>query len=374
MDIKQWRKLTCQSLSLLVALIVVCMAFSDELYREEPSTVLADEFQNEYPDAPDITPAAKEAVHKENREIDEWQGDYIKWDKLAGESGEIFLTNDYMTKTVVLQLRHAQSKSVDKDAISRRYKSQIRQGDIIAKDSGELLRGMKVSAKRESDSNGFSVQVRFTLRSVTEPTLYETEDAYYILLASPRELYDRIIVLDAGHGGNDEGTITRDGKSEEKAFTLAVVEELRKLFDETNIKVYYTRLEDKKVSKKARVSLANDLKADLFISVHCNASNPGETSAHGVEALYSKRKIGAPVANKQLAEALLDSVVTETGRRKRGVIRREGLYLLHHAKVPTSIVEIGYMSNKSDMKYLSQKKGRQKIARGIYNGALRVLE
>lgn len=374
MEIKQWRKLTCQCLSLLAALVVVCLFFSDELYMEKPSTVMADEFQNEYPAAPDITPAAKEAVHRENKEIDEWQGDYIRLDKTAGAGDEVYLTNDYMARAIVLQIRHAQGESVDKDAITRRYNGKTRQGDIIGKDSGDLFRRMKVNAKKEKDASGYCVTLTFTLRNVTEPTLYETEDAYYVLLAKPREVFDRIIVLDAGHGGNDEGTITPDGKSEEKAFTLAVVEELKTLFDETNVKVYYTRLEDKKVTKKARVALANDLHADLLISVHCNASNPGETSAHGVEALYSKRKTGVRIANKQLAEALLDGVVTETGRRKRGVIRREGLYLMHHSKVPASIVEIGYMSNKSDMKYLSQKKGRQKIARGIYNGALRVLE
>lgn len=374
MEIKQWRKLTCQSLSLLAALLVMCLLFSDELYMEKPQAVLADEFQNEYPEEPDITPSVEEALHKETREIDEWQGDYIKLDKIAGEMGGVYLTNDYMSKTIRLQIRHTQSKTVDKDAISRRYNGQIRQGEITGKDSGELFRSMKVTAGKEQKGSGYDVQIAFTLRSVTEPKLYDTADAYYVLLAKPREVFDKIIVLDAGHGGNDEGTFTQDGKSEEKAYTLAVVEELKKLFDGTNIKVYYTRLEDKMVSKKARVSLANDVQADLFISVHCNASNPGETSAHGVEALYSKHKTGVKIANKQLAEALLDGVVTETGRRKRGVIRREGLYLMHHSKVPTSIVEIGYMSNKSDMKYLSQKKGRQKIALGIYNGALRVLE
>lgn len=374
MEIKQWRKLTCQCLSLLAALLVMCLFFSDELYMEKPQSVLADEFQNEYPVEPDITPSVEEALHKETREIDEWQGDYIKLDKIAGEMGEVYLTNDYMSKTIRLQIRHAQSKTVDKDAISRRYNGQIRQGEIVGKDSGELFRRMKVTAGKEQKGSGYDVQIAFTLRSVTEPKLYETADAYYVLLAKPREVFDRIIVLDAGHGGNDEGTFTQDGKIEEKAYTLAVVEELKKLFDGTSIKVYYTRLEDKMVSKKARVSLANDVQADLFISVHCNASNPGETSAHGVEALYSKRKTGVKIANKQLAEALLDGVVTETGRRKRGVIRREGLYLMHHSKVPTSIVEIGYMSNKSDMKYLGQKKGREKVALGIYNGALRVLE
>lgn len=372
MDIKQWRKLTVQCISLLALLLVACVVLSDD-YLDKSSTVRADEFEDEYPDVPDMTPEPEEPVQKENIEILEWQGDYIKVDKQSLGAGEAYLTNVYMEKALLLQIDHAQTKDVDLQGISRRYKDQIRQGQIRKKDSGDLLQKIQVSGKKEKDAVTFSVQIKLTLRNVTEPTLYETEDAYFVKIAKPRDVYDKIIVLDAGHGGDDEGTFTRDGKHEEKTYTLAVVEELKRLFDQTNIKVYYTRTEDKEVSKKARVSLANDVQADLFISVHCNASNPGDTSAHGVEALYSKRKTNSSISNKHLAEVLLQNVVDETGRRKRGVIRREDLYLMHHSKVPTSIVEIAYITNKSDMKFLSQKKGRQKYANGIYNAALSLL-
>ncbi|MCH5267165.1 MAG: N-acetylmuramoyl-L-alanine amidase [Lachnospiraceae bacterium] len=372
MDIKQWRKLTAQCVSLFALLLLACVGISNH-YLDGSFTVMADEFEDEYPDAPEITPVAEEPVQKANREILDWQGDYIKVDKQSVGAGEVYLTNDYMEKALLLQVEHAETKSVELQGIARRYNGQLRQGKVQKKDVGDLLKSIKVSGKKEKNAVTFSVQIKLSLHKVMEPTLYETEDAYYVMLSNPREVFDKIIVVDAGHGGNDEGTYTTDGKYEEKAYTLAVVEELKKLFDQTNVKVYYTRLEDKEVSKKDRVSLANDVQADLFISVHCNASNPGDSSSHGVEALYSKRKTKSAISNKQLAEVLLDEVVNETGRRKRGVIRREDLYLMHHSKVPVSIVELAYITNKSDMKYLSQKKGRQKFAQGIYNGAIRLL-
>ena len=71
---------------------------------------------------------------------------------------------------------------------------------------------------------------------------------------------------------------------------------------------------------------------------------------------------------------MLEELSQATGLRKRGVIRREQLYLLHHAKVPTTIVEIGYMSNKDDLNFMKKEEGQKKIAQGICDGIARALE
>lgn len=185
---------------------------------------------------------------------------------------------------------------------------------------------------------------------------------------------EKILVLDAGHGGNDEGAWDQTGKKVEKDYSLKIVLLLKEKFDQTEgIKVYYTRLEDKQVSKEKRAATANKLHADALVSVHCNASEWGDTASHGLETLYSKRKTGTSLSNQELARTILDQLAETTGRRNRGTIRREGLYLMSHSKVPATIVEIGYMSNKSDMKYLNSEKGSQKIADGIYEGIMKAL-
>lgn len=189
------------------------------------------------------------------------------------------------------------------------------------------------------------------------------------------EPQDKILVLDAGHGGSDEGAWDQTGKKYEKDYNLMVVQMLKEKFDQTEgVKVYYTRLEDKEVTKKARVALANKKNADALVSIHCNASDYGDTSSQGVETLYSKRKTGTALSNKVLAQTIVDQLSETTGQRNRGTIRREGLYLMHHSKVPATIVEIGYMTNQSDMKYLDSKKGRQKIVDGIYDGIMTSLK
>lgn len=187
---------------------------------------------------------------------------------------------------------------------------------------------------------------------------------------------DKILVLDAGHGGTDEGAWDQSGNPVEKKLNLIIVKMLKERFEQTpGIEVYCTRLEDTNVPKKKRVAMANKLQADAFVSIHCNASEPGDRASRGVETLYSKRKTGkSQISNQALAQQILDSLSASTGLKNRGIIRREGLYLMHHSKVPTTIVEIGYISNKSDLKFLNSQKGREKVVDGIYNGIMTTLE
>lgn len=186
---------------------------------------------------------------------------------------------------------------------------------------------------------------------------------------------NKVIVIDAGHGGADTGTYSHDKSVIEKNCTLKIVKQLKKLLDGNDgIEVYYTRLEDKTVSKEKRLKLAHGKKADLFISIHCNASNWGDSSSYGIEGLYSARKYkGTSITGKKLSEKLADNVSKAVGGRDRGVRKREDLYLLGHSKVPVSIIEVGYMSSYKDLKYIKSEKGQKKIAGAIYDTIFDVL-
>lgn len=184
----------------------------------------------------------------------------------------------------------------------------------------------------------------------------------------PRRQY--VVVIDAGHGGDDEGTGSTDWKYREKDYALKVADCLKEILDGTDIKAYYTRIDDREVSKEDRVRLAKKVGADALISIHCNASDPDETTAKGVETLYSSRKAAAKngLSSKELARNMLESVCETTGRQKRKVIRRDRLYLMHHADMPVTIVEIGFMTNRSDMEYMKSEENQKAIAQGIYRG------
>lgn len=228
------------------------------------------------------------------------------------------------------------------------------------------------------------------LKGSAEPVVYAEENHTYA--AEGAEEQDRetaaeaegqeqpekekkVVVIDAGHGGMDEGTSSQNQKYLEKDYTLLIVKRVKKLLEQKDVTAYYTRMDDRNISKKARTRLANRKKADLFVSIHCNASSVGDTTANGLETLYSARKPQeGSLTNKRLARVMLEELTEATGLRKRGMIRREQLYLLHHAKVPTTIVEIGYMSNREDLAFMKKEEGQRKIAEGICAGILRALE
>ncbi len=185
-----------------------------------------------------------------------------------------------------------------------------------------------------------------------------------------------VIVIDAGHGGVDEGGCSYDLSVKEKDITLQVVQYLREYLEETDWEIHYTRLEDQTLSKPDRVKMANDLQADMLVSVHCNVSDHGDRQAQGIETLYSKRKAtdGGLLTSYQLSQILLKKLCQETDRQKRRSIWRKDLYLMNHAKMPVSIVEIGYMSNRSDLRYISKPSHQKQIAKGIYAGICQVVQ
>ena len=111
----------------------------------------------------------------------------------------------------------------------------------------------------------------------------------YLDFIDPHDIYDKVIVVDAGHGSHAAGAV-KLGISE-KSLNLAIVQQLKKLFDEDKrrIRVYYTRTSDTNPTLDQRVQLANKANADLFISVHNNSDATGNfTKVKGTQVMYSE--------------------------------------------------------------------------------------
>ena len=116
-------------------------------------------------------------------------------------------------------------------------------------------------------------------------------------------------------------------------------------------------------SLRTRVDEANAWRADLFLSLHCNASV--DTSASGSEALVFRRDSTAYT----IAEVLLTAVTEATGLRNRGVLIRPGLYVLRRTTMPAVLLELGFITNPSDAILL--RDNPTLFAQGIYNGLVR---
>ena len=216
----------------------------------------------------------------------------------------------------------------------------------------------------------------FEFNSVYEVTVTEDEEFLYLSLVRPHEKYEKILVIDPGHGGIDIGT--SGGGFTEASINLAVVRYLKELLDEqSEWKVYYTRLNDTLPDLSTRVEFANALHADMLISIHCN-HNPVSV-VNGVEVLYSKVQGAEDAFNSKVLAQLCSTYVTEaTGLKERPLVERsKNLHIIKYCTMPMTIVEFGYMSNRSDLAKITTEKSQRECAEGVYRAieeAYRLLE
>lgn len=223
-------------------------------------------------------------------------------------------------------------------------------------------------------SEGGSGTVALTMDKAVEADYSFDEDYLYLDFFSPRELHDRIVVVDAGHGGGAPGAVA--GTHYEKNITLGIVQYLKAYFDEADdasIGVYYTRLDDSNPSLSERVGLANDLQADLFLSVHIN-SLKGNTGVEGVEVMYNELAPDTAFDTQDFAQICLDEEVSALGAKKRRIINGNKIYIIRHSVAPVALVEVGFMNNPNELARLVDPGYQQKAAKGLYQALLKSLD
>ncbi|MFH1700659.1 MAG: N-acetylmuramoyl-L-alanine amidase [Candidatus Zixiibacteriota bacterium] len=224
----------------------------------------------------------------------------------------------------------------------------------------------------------------------------------------PDEKID-VIVIDPGHGGSDYGAIGRNKRTREKEINLEIAEALAKLIrKDKQFKVVMTRTKDTYVSLDERARIANDAKADLFVSIHCNSSSKKQASGHQVFYLAPAKNdsaraiaqienapflINDPGLDKNpeddLAFILNDMIQTEfltesadlaymtdIEVRKKINIRPRGVdhaafFVLNRVYMPSILIEAAFISNKDEENLLRKKSFRNDIAEAIYNSIKR---
>lgn len=213
-----------------------------------------------------------------------------------------------------------------------------------------------------------TVRLRFELKDIYECRSILEEDHIYIELVAPREIYDKIIVIDAGHGGDDTGLW--NGELTEKEITLDIAKRVKEKLDGTDIKVYYTRMEDKEVSEESRIWIANAAKADLFISIHLNSDS--DSRVYGTETLYNGEFFIPGFGSLELSDILEREVVTAISGKGNGLFEAgEEETALREACVPAALLQAGYVSNPQEAILLEREDYRERIADGIVNAVMK---
>lgn len=221
---------------------------------------------------------------------------------------------------------------------------------------------------------------------------------------------DFTVVIDAGHGGKDPGAISANKKIYEKNVTLAVALMVGKSIEENHpeVKVLYTRKTDKFVGLNDRARMANKANADLFISIHTNAAKNrsargAETYTLGIEEERTERNL--EIAKREngvilleenhekqyanfnpnspesyiifefiqseyvkesihIAQYVQENLTSDANRHDRGV-RQAGFLVLNATSMPSILVELGYISNAEEAKYLASSSGQKKMSQCI---------
>lgn len=196
----------------------------------------------------------------------------------------------------------------------------------------------------------------------------------YIDFIAPQDIYDKLVVIDAGHGADMPGAIVSG--VQEKDIDLAIVKQIKKLFDQNEdqtIGVYYTRLDDSDPAFADRAGLPNDIGADLFVSIH-NNSYPAAVSVNGTAVLYDEKKETEGNSSKHLADILLKKTTEALGTKNMGLVAGNDIYVIRSCEAPAALVEVGFMTNPKELANLTDKNYQKKCARAIYEGILQALE
>ena len=176
------------------------------------------------------------------------------------------------------------------------------------------------------------------------------------------------VVIDPGHGGPDSGAVGIGGLRETDV-VLDVSKIVSNILNKKGVKVKMTRTNEIDLDLGPRVSMANNSKADIFVSIHANASVGKKKYINGLETFYYSGWKG-----RLLAEKIQKQIIkVSPGSPDRGV-RRGSYFVIKQTNMPAVLVEIGFVTGRLDGTRLSKDMHRERIAYAIARGILEYLE
>ena len=299
----------------------------------------------------------KAAVDPEDivKEDDSYSGE-LKIQLPSGvNENEITLESDYVTQTIFVKMK------TDADNYFTEYSI-----------SGSSDHISSMQYYRQSGDGVIAI----TTDKVYEIGHRVSDGNIYIDFTDFHDVYDKVIVVDAGHGSRMTGAV-RNG-IEEKDINLDIVLALKDIFDnysgDKKLKILYTRTTDVNPTLQQRAALANKADADLFVSVHNNSSGTGNfTSVHGTQVLYSQsddRELGS----KRFAQICLDNVTATTGNSSFGLLAADDIYIVRTSDAPVALVEVGFMTNREELDKLSDPGYQKQAAQGIFNAVMQAFD
>jgi len=168
------------------------------------------------------------------------------------------------------------------------------------------------------------------------------------------------IGIDPGHGGEDPGAVGQKGLKE-KDVNLGVALELVKLLENNGFDVVITRRDDSFIELRTRSNLLNMADCAVAVSVHVNSSTD-------VKANYISTFIQSPGGKAEVLAGLVQQYLAETTRWPDGGVRQKNLHMTRETKMPAVLVELGFISNPDQEKWLKNLENRKKLSGDLFKG------
>ena len=183
------------------------------------------------------------------------------------------------------------------------------------------------------------------------------------------EKKEKVVILDAGHGGSDSGKVGING-AKEKEINLKITKCIKDLLEKEGVQVVLTREEDEQLAEskvedlKCRVKLMNDTKPALAVSIHQNSYH--EENVFGAQVFYYRTSLEGEKAAGMLQDALQQVNPKNTKKIKAN----DTYYILKKTEVPTVIVECGFLSNYEEAQKLVEEDYQTSVAEAVTEGIL----
>lgn len=216
--------------------------------------------------------------------------------------------------------------------------------------------------------NSGTTKLKIKTPTVQAFNVSETSGMVHIELVKPSEKYDKIVVIDPGHGGSDAGALGNGLKEKELNYKHAMGV-YRLLEQDPNIKVYTTREADVYPSLQFRTQLANEIGADLFVSFHNNSAG---AAANGTETLYYPSTNNT--TSKEMAQIVQNNIIKYCGTVNRGIKPRADLYVLRTSNMPAILIEAGFITNASEANLINSDFFINQFSQAVYEGIVESFE
>lgn len=237
-----------------------------------------------------------------------------------------------------------------------------------------VIRAKIIREKNNENNSNAVTNPSVSKTPIPTPTPEPTPTPYPVPEGKTMEPF--LVMIDPGHGGLDGGTWNEKTGVMEKDIVFDIGKRVKRMLDEKGINAMLTReidqqlvVNDSEADLVARWSLANEMNASLFVSIHVNAYE-GASSVNGMEIFYfaDKHEIYEGFTQKRFAEIMKDAIVEANGINFRFFEGNRWLAVVRNTKMPAVLVETAYITGKADYERLISDEFRENTARGIVNG------